>query len=1334
MRSLQLLNESRTALFPAGLVESSGRSLATVDPETATVYCSVGSREQSTVYSVNSDNIATEVACFPDGINETAAPYQVVGLQYLPESQALCVALTGGDIILIQTEDGGAGPRGSQEVVGTVDSGILCIEWSPDHELVIIVTGTGTLLEMTKDFDVITEVPIHVSSTGEAAQVNVGWGRKETQFHGSEGKQAALAAPAAATVGKMLAYSDDLRPRISWRGDGSLFACSAVDPNGEKRVVRMYDRECVLQYTSEPVPLLEHALAWRPSGNLIASSQRLPHRHDIVFFEKNGLRHGEFTLRDKNAVVVEALWNIDSSVLAIWLMYPEAETVSSVVQLWTVMNYHWYLKQEIRPTTAGDPISGVNWDPENALRLHIMTRGGSYQRTDFCSDHFISTVLAPDNPATVAVVDGASVLLTPFRHLNVPPPMSAHKVTLPAPAAHVAFGPGTAGDDFAVLLCDASVHFYKSGSATKPVKAPKPLGSFSLADDPQVTYRQLVYVNATTVAALAYNENTNEDAVATITFDAESYKITGTHTVRFDEYSHVRSLSRLQYNVPLSTLFAQAVDGRIAEIPLANDAAPSSTTLNLHAGLPTMCPWISAIDLPTTPASTTRERVYLGLSGRNKLYANSTLISSDCTSFHVHNDFLILTTFTHTARFISLNVPLSEFKLVDTSASPFDEHVRRVERGSKIVIAVPSDTSLVLQMPRGNLETVYPRALVLAAVRRAISNVDYRTAFVLCRKHRIDLNFLVDCDRQGFEKNVENFVSMVDDPDYLNLFISSLRDEDVTITMYTGMGKPAAVTAAAMAANPQQPISAWELKKLGKVEGKTNAICDIFRTALQTVSETRYTHSILTTDVKKSPPDLETAMRRILTLKTTESSEVADSALKYVIFLADVDKLYDVALGMYDFPLTLMVAQHSQKDPREYLPFLSELQKLEQNYQRFRIDDHLGKRDKALGHLSVAGEQYYNDCLTYTAKHNIYKAAMNVFKSEPAKYRDVLALYADDLEQRSEHADAAMLYHMAGKMSQAMQQYRQAAMWQQCFAIAAELDIPTSQARSMAMELADELARRLQFRDAARVLVDHANDPARAIDVCISGALWDEAARIAHLPQHNCKSLVDTAIRPRVTDAGDKTLEDIAEMSSEFDKRTDRLRRFREEKARLANLVANNEEGHDPALDNIDMFSDTTSMATTRITGQTGLSSVGTRSTTRTARTARAKRKQERKRATGRDKAYEDEYLIGMLRKLVHRTNSMRADVLALIRALMLYTQEDKARAVQVAFKQLITKIEERLPEIFSQPIAALETAEEFKQRIMDSGGDPALAQAPVTNSEPPPVLSDEPYGITILE
>lgn len=41
---------------------------------------------------------------------------------------------------------------------------------------------------------------------------------------------------------------------------------------------------------------------------------------------------------------------------------------------------------------------------------------------------------------------------------------------------------------------------------------------------------------------------------------------------------------------------------------------------------------------------------------------------------------------------------------------------RAVEAGSKIVAAPPHSTAVVLQMPRGNLEIIHPRSLVLPAV------------------------------------------------------------------------------------------------------------------------------------------------------------------------------------------------------------------------------------------------------------------------------------------------------------------------------------------------------------------------------------------------------------------------------------------------------------------------------------------------------------------------------------------------------------------------------------------------------------------------------------------
>jgi elongator complex protein 1 len=110
-------------------------------------------------------------------------------------------------------------------------------------------------------------------------------------------------------------------------------------------------------------------------------------------------------------------------------------------------------------------------------------------------------------------------------------------------------------------------------------------------------------------------------------------------------------------------------------------------------------------------------------------------------------------------------------------------------------------------------------------------------------------------------------------------------------------------------------------------------------------------------------------------MKVLESdAQLVEDAVRYVIFLVDADKLFDIALGMYDFTLVLLIAQHSQKvripisnrhshpllisrkDPREYLPFLRELKALDKDYQRFKIDDHLKRYTKALRNLFEGGE------------------------------------------------------------------------------------------------------------------------------------------------------------------------------------------------------------------------------------------------------------------------------------------------------------------------------------------------------------------------------------------
>jgi elongator complex protein 1 len=78
-------------------------------------------------------------------------------------------------------------------------------------------------------------------------------------------------------------------------------------------------------------------------------------------------------------------------------------------------------------------------------------------------------------------------------------------------------------------------------------------------------------------------------------------------------------------------------------------------------------------------------------------------------------------------------------------------------------------------MPRGNLETVYPRALVLAAIRRSIEAERYDGAFFACRNQRVDMNILHDHDPERFLANLEKVITQIKRVEHIDLLLAQLR-------------------------------------------------------------------------------------------------------------------------------------------------------------------------------------------------------------------------------------------------------------------------------------------------------------------------------------------------------------------------------------------------------------------------------------------------------------------------------------------------------------------------------------------------------------------------------
>ena len=81
-------------------------------------------------------------------------------------------------------------------------------------------------------------------------------------------------------------------------------------------------------------------------------------------------------------------------------------------------------------------------------------------------------------------------------------------------------------------------------------------------------------------------------------------------------------------------------------------------------------------------------------------------------------------------------------------------------------------------MPRGNLEGIQPRIMLLKAAVQMIKRARFGKAFKLLRQHKLDINLLYDVDPENFLAKMDKFVKQVKKVDYLNLFVNSLRDSD----------------------------------------------------------------------------------------------------------------------------------------------------------------------------------------------------------------------------------------------------------------------------------------------------------------------------------------------------------------------------------------------------------------------------------------------------------------------------------------------------------------------------------------------------------------------------
>lgn len=1084
---------------------------------------------------------------------------------------------------------------------------------------------------MFSTFDVLEESSLHNKAAQEF--ITVGWGKKETQFHGSAGKAARKKEDIEVADVEQL----DKTITCCWRGDGEFFAVNHVGANG--RMFKVYSKDGVLTYTSEICLNLQVPIAWKPSGLWVCKPEIHPNKYSITLFEVNGLKHNELVLpfRADEEEVIDLSWSQDSDV---FLVETRKESRHRLY-FYTICNYHWYLKHSM--TFDGKIV--YNWSQNYAepKQLSVITSQSEHLTLKFDWVVNSSSGASDTDESIVAVIDGRKLLLTNFKSQMVPPPMASFEVPLDTAVNVVDFLKQPGGDfdsnSFFTVDFNNTVSFYRSefvkfmnGRRLTGAELVKRFTVGSIAHALWMSVESILIASGSTIQLCSIDTGT---VVSEICLEGD-----------------IGSVNMLT----ACTAIAQLVDGTLVALDV-NDNEISVSDLELEK-LPEFCERFEVTTSNDKPA------VYALKQNKKKLYLNSKELATEVTSFVItdDNDFLIYTT-------------IGELKFVGESSQVVD--TRRIERGSRIISLVKDKSQVIFQLPRGNLETISPRILSLKIIKRLLKANQYRLALDLLRKERINLNLLIDLNPQKFLRDLAVFIEQVDNISWLNLFLTELKNEDVTVTMYKFCGS----------IDVDQEVFDKAYTVDNKIHHVSNKMLEIF----QATNRTKYLLPSLTCHVKNQ--QLETALQMIWDLKKSGvADKEADDAVKYFLYLIDINVLYNIALGMYDFQLVLFVAQKSQKDPKEYIPFLNELNKLDKSYAKFKIDCHLKRYGKAIKHIAALcdDEAKFDEAIEVTKKHELYEDALASFAGDEKCYRRICVLFGDHLRVKGKLLDASLLYERGGEFQQALSGARNTLDWQRCLVLGKKCGFGEDEMKDLAVKLTSSLRESGRFKEASELFRRfQSDDLATLVEILAQGRMFSEA--ILQVTLSGQDELIEASIKPQLKLQVASAIEFINDQRQQYLEQKDRLLSVRQEKLRK---IQSPQDFDDEA------FSDTTSL----------MSSQNSRTTTRTFKTSKTRRKHEKKLLNMKEgNKFEDIALVDSIWKLVHSiiAHDYQHMVKELLKNAVELKLDDEARTLQKAFKELLLLLKHTVKEIWIKEMLEAgrypETEEEMMQHTMDS-------------------------------
>lgn len=809
-------------------------------------------------------------------------------------------------------------------------------------------------------------------------------------------------------------------PVISWRDNNREFAVNFS--NNGHRCIKVFDDSCKPLFENNSYTGLQHQLSFSSAGYIACISKNPKNTNNsLVIFERNCKERYNFALDDVQGDIISVELHKEFNTLII-----HSQTVNN--DYITIFNYYcgqWFLKQQLNYPLTEHKIVSYHFEMIpgviQSFLLYIITRKATF------TYQYRIVIQSSKNFVTVGVINGKNLNLTFYEDEQIPAPLYSLTFANDLIINKIQFHES---NKWCAIICESCVKVINYERNTVNVIKNIRLNEYNIA----LNYLQCFWHNSNLNICVKYNEifyddDDNKNVKLQITKTSDNI-VPFTDSINYNE----------QFIADISTIY--------------------STNVKIDKNLYTFS--INCKDF--------------------NLKLNNENVCKDITSFLIYKNYLLVTLSNklYCVRLHHDNIT----HLIDKSLSLNDFYVRSIEDGGRIVCVTQKKSEIILLLPRGNIETITCRPILIDLVENYLNESKWLEVIHLIRVHKLNANLLIDLNPQRFIDNIENFINAAKTPTVLCNLCMEFSNENCLNSLYKNC------------------VENHNDNGIEKVE--------VLKLVLEKLEQNMSLYFQTVVLMKLKHLSLRNALICVLSVfKNNQNNnlalELCRKVVNKILLYTNQNDVYNESLQLYNIDFVAFIGNCCSLDPKLYEPQLDKLKLCPVEIERNYLMNVMAKNFQQAVKYLIRFEKDTDNVINFINKYNLIETAYKTCPRNSISFQAVSKLYAEQLSMKyRKYNEAGFILKDVGLYKEALVQYKRALNISQIIYLLDVLNYSETERKEIVSDLIDDLVKKNQVLDASHLCETYLRDYERSVEILLENKLYTQAITAAL--KYNCGS------------------------------------------------------------------------------------------------------------------------------------------------------------------------------------------------------------------------------------